>query len=192
MIDVICTEADGSGAPIYPRNLTLIATDPTPALVVVDAWLDTVPAALSVRDPQQARLALHRWTELPTATDAAVSLICHTNRIASPNARDRYGSTIALRQKARMSLYCQSDEAGRLVVGPEKANGVTTVPASLLTIEAVPLFQPTADDDGTVPRLVYAGESDQHRAEYRPCRRGRLVTYRQRRSGLTHKTCFEL
>jgi hypothetical protein len=132
-----------------------------PTLVIVDAWLDTVPAAYSVRDPQQARLALHQWKELATYTDAAVTLICHTNRLATASARDRYGATAALRQKARMSLYCQTDDDGRLLVGPEKANGTTTVPASVFTIEPVPLFAPTADDDGTVPRLVYVGESDQ-------------------------------
>lgn len=162
MIDVICTEQDGSGAPQFPRDMHLIRdADPRPDLVIVDAWLDTVAPDLSVRDPQQARQALHSWKELATTTDAAVVLICHTNRIATPNARDRYGSTVALRQKARMTLYCQTDDEGHLIVGPEKANGTATVPASLFAIGAVLKFQPTADDDGTVPRMVYVGETDQ-------------------------------
>ena len=56
MMWVICIEDDGSGAPTFPRDLHLIAdAKPAPALVIVDAWLDTVPAVLSVRDPQQAR-----------------------------------------------------------------------------------------------------------------------------------------
>ena len=160
MVDVICTEDDGSGAPVFPRDLHLIAAaDPPPALVVVDAWLDTVTAALSVRDPQQARQALHPWKDVATLTDAAVLLICHTNRTASANPRDRYGATGELRKKARMTLYAQTDDAGLLVVGPEKMNTAAPLPASTFAIEAVQHFPATDDHDGTVPRLAYRGES---------------------------------
>lgn len=160
MVDVICTEDDGSGAPVFPRDIHLIAeADPAPALVVVDAWLDTVSAALSVRDPQQARQALHPWREVATLTDAAVLLICHTNRVASTNPRDRYGATGELRKKARMTLYAQADDDGLLVVGPEKMNTAAPIPASTFAIDAVQHFPPTEDHDGTVPRLVYQGES---------------------------------
>ena len=161
MIRVICTEDDGSGSPIFPRDLFLIReADPAPALIVVDAWLDTVPAALSVRDPQQARQALHPFKEIATITDAAVLLLCHTNRAATPNARDRYGATGELRKKARMTLYAQTDEDGNLVVGPEKMNTAAPVPASKFTIKAIKHFTATEDHDGTVPLLSYAGESD--------------------------------
>ncbi|OBF92183.1 hypothetical protein A5791_14485 [Mycobacterium sp. 852002-51163_SCH5372311] len=161
MVTVICVDEDGSGAPIFPRDLFLITeADPAPVIIVVDAWLDTVPAMLSVRDPQQARQALHPWKELATATDAAVLLLCHTNRVASANARDRYGATGELRKKARMTLYAQSDDDGRLVVGPEKMNTAAQIPASKFTINSIPHFEPTDDSDGTVPLLVYAGESD--------------------------------
>jgi len=167
MIQVICTEADGSGAPIFPRDLFLIAeADPKPALVVIDAWLDTVPAALSVRDPQQARLALHPWKEIATVTDAAMWLLCHTNRVDTPNARDRYGITGELRKKARMTLFAQSDEDDNLVVGPEKMNNAAPIPASKFTITTVQHFAPTDDHDGTVPLLAYLGESDQTAREH--------------------------
>lgn len=167
-IDVICIDEDGSGAPVYPRDLFLIAkAEPPPALVVVDAWLDTVPRSLNVKDPQQARTALHPWKDLATRTDAAVSLICHTNRAATASARDRYGATAELRKKARMCLYCQPGEDGSgLVVGPEKANGVAPIAASLFTIEPVSKFERREDDDGTVPRLVHAGQSDQTAREH--------------------------
>jgi hypothetical protein len=115
---------------------------------------------MSVRDPQQARLALHPWKELATTTDAAVLLIVHTNRVVSPNARDRYGTTIELRKKARMTLYAQSDDDGRLIVGPEKSNDTAAITASTFAITSVQHFQPTVDSDGTVPLLVYTGESD--------------------------------
>jgi Bifunctional DNA primase/polymerase, N-terminal/AAA domain len=161
MVQVICTEDDGSGAPVFPRDLFLIdEADPAPALVVVDAWLDTVPAGLSVRDPQQARQALHPWKEVATTSDAAVLLLCHTNRVESANARDRYGATAELRKKARMTLYAQRDDEDFLVVGPEKMNTAAPIPASRFTIKAIQRFAPTPDSDGTVPQLVYADESD--------------------------------
>ncbi|MGV0041304.1 AAA family ATPase [Mycobacterium colombiense] len=159
-VRVICTDEDGSGAPVFPRDLFLIAeADPAPALVVVDAWLDTVPPGLTVRDPQQARQALHPWKELATRTDAAVLLLCHTNRVSSANARDKYGATSELRKKTRISLMAQLDDDGRMVVGPEKLNAGKQIAAAAFAIEPVQLFDPTDDDDGTVPRLVYAGDS---------------------------------
>jgi hypothetical protein len=160
-IGVICTERDGSGSAVFPKDVGLISeADPAPDLIVVDAWLDTVPAHLQVKDPQQARLALHAWKDLATATDAAVLLVCHTNRVDTANPRDRYGATSALRQKARMSLYCLTDlDTGKLIVGPEKANGAAAVTASMFTIAAEQYWAPTADHDGTVPKLVYSSET---------------------------------
>jgi AAA domain len=166
-ISVICTEEDGSGAPVFPRDLFLIReADPPPALVVVDAWLDTVPGTLSVRDPQQARQALHPWRELATMTDAAVLLLTHTNRVASVTARDKYGATGELRKKARMTLWAQQDQAGHLVVGPEKANGAAPVSATAFEIRPVPYFSSTEDHDGTVPLLGYVAESAQTAREH--------------------------
>lgn len=166
-VQVICTEDDGSGAPTFPRDLYLISqAEPTPVLVVVDAWLDTVPPGLSVRDPQQARQALHPWKEVATATDAAVLLLCHTNRVASASARDRYGATGELRKKARMTLYAQADDDGRLVVGPEKMNTAAPIPASRFAITSIQHFPPSEDSDGTVPLLAYAGDSERTAREH--------------------------
>jgi hypothetical protein len=159
-MQVICTEQDGSGAPVFPRDIFLIReATPVPALIVVDCWLDTVAASLSVRDPQQARQALHPWREVATATDAAVLLLGHTNRISSGNARDKYGATAALRQKARMTLFAQHDDDGNLVVGPEKANGTAPVAASRFMVTPIQYFEPTEEHDGTVPLLAYLGDS---------------------------------
>lgn len=161
-IRVICTEKDGSGAPVFPRDIHLIAEMPeAPTLIVVDAWLDTVPAGLKVSDPQGARQALHPWKELATTTGAATMLLTHTNRVATANARDRYGATSELRKKARMTLYAQADDEGRLVVGPEKANSTKPAAAGMFTIDSIQHFEPTEDDDGTVGRLRYVGASDQ-------------------------------
>lgn len=167
MVRVICAEKDGSGSPVFPRDLHLIRdADPPPALAVVDAWLDTVPSRLTVRDPQQAREALHPWKELATTTGAAILLLTHTNRVASGNPRDRYGITGELRKKARLTLFAQADDDGHLIVGPEKANTAATIPASTFTITAVRHFTPTEDHDGTVPLLAYAGDSTQTAREH--------------------------
>ncbi len=142
MIRVICIDDDGSGAPTFPHDLFLITeADPKPDLVVVDAWLDTVPAALQVRDTQQARQALHPWKDAATVLDAALLLLCHTNRVGTANARDRYGATVALRQKARMTLFAQTDEDRNLVVGPEKANSAAATNATLFTIDKMRLLR---------------------------------------------------
>ncbi len=168
MVSVVCTEEDGSGAPVFPRDLPLIReADPAPALIVVDAWLDTVPPGLSVRDPQQARQALHPLKEIATVTDAAVMLLCHTNRISTANARDKYGATGELRKKARMTLFAQADDDGCLVVGPEKSNMTRSgVAASKFTIGEVQHFNPTDDCDGKIPLLSYAGESERTAREH--------------------------
>lgn len=161
---VICEEEDGSGAPIFPRDMYLVEEAIrafAPVLVVVDAWLDTVPSGYNVRDPQHARLALHPWREMATVGDLAVLLLTHTNRVASGNARDKYGATAELRKKARMTLFAQIDGDGVLTVGPEKSNLVGGVQASTFSIATVQYFNPTEDNDGTVPLLKFAGESAQ-------------------------------
>ena len=160
MIQVICTEKDGSGSPIFPRDIHLVQQADKPALIVVDGWLDTVPSSLRVKDTQQARLALHPWKEVATATGPAVLLLCHTNRVATGSTRDKHGATIGLRQKARMALYAIGDDEGHLIVGPDKANGVATELASVFDIRAIQHFDPTDDHDGTVPQLVYVTESN--------------------------------
>ncbi len=164
MVSVICTDSDGSGAPVFPDDMDLIIdTEPLPGLVVVDAWLDTVPAGLSVRDPQQARQALHPWKEAANRTGAAVLLLTHTNRVSTGNARDKYGATAELRKKARMTLFAQADteHEGQLLIGPEKANSTGGVEASRFDIESVQHFPANDDSDGTVPKLRLVGDSGQ-------------------------------
>ena len=161
MIRVICADKDGSGAPTFPKDLGLIRNaDPKPDLVIVDAWLDTVPPSLNVRDAQQARLALHPWRDIATSTDAAIWLLCHSNRVSTGSIRDKYGATYVLRQKARMTIYAMKDDAdGVLIAGPEKSNGAITTVASRFTIKPILKFEPTEEHDGTVPLLEYDGFS---------------------------------
>ena len=170
MIRVFCADADGSGSPTMPGpHMDILLQSPeTPALVVVDAWADTLPASLSVKDPQQARRALHPWKDYATRTGAAVLLSGHTNRVSTSNARDAYGLTGELRKKARMTLLAQpdADEEGVMLIGPEKSNVVGNVPASRFKTEAVQVFPATDDSDGTVPRLKWIGDSEQSAREY--------------------------
>jgi RecA-family ATPase len=155
MIKVFCTERDGSGSPVFPDDIDQIdAIEPVPALVVVDCWLDTVPAGKKVSDPQQARQVLHPWKEVANRTGSAVLLLTHTNRVSSADAREKYGATYALRQKARMTLFAQVDEEGYVQVGPEKANGAAIVGASTFRVDTVAFFAATDEHDGKVPLLT--------------------------------------
>lgn len=158
LVHVICTDTDGSGAPTFPRDIdVLAAAEVTPALVVVDAWLDTVPAGLQVRDPQQARQALHPWREYAASTRAAVLLLTHTNRVATANARDKYGITSELRKKARSTLFAQvdPDNADCVLIGPEKSNIAGQMAADRFRINAIQHFEPAESSAGTVPRLDF-------------------------------------
>lgn len=166
MVSVICAETDGSGAPVFPDDMDLVnKATPKPVLIVVDAWLDTVPAKLSVKDPQQARVALHPWKEAAVQLDAAVLLLTHTNRVASATSRDKYGATAELRKKARMTLFAQRDDDGHLTVGPDKSNISQALAATKFVIEPVQYFDPSEDHDGTVPRMRCIGQSDKTAAE---------------------------
>ncbi|MDX1886528.1 bifunctional DNA primase/polymerase [Mycolicibacterium sp. 120270] len=159
-VHVVAVERDGSGAPTFPDHMdVLTSAGITPALVIVDAWLDTVPSKLSVRDPQQARQALHPWKEYVTTVGAAVLLLTHTNRVATPNARDKYGATAELRKEARMTLFAQADSEADdcLIVGPEKSNITRAAEASRFRITSARYTEPTEDSDGTVPLLEYVG-----------------------------------
>lgn len=166
-IDVIACERDGSGAPVFPSDdMALLYQEPIPALIVVDAWLDTVAGSLNVQMPQDARKALHPWKDVAVQLDAAVLLMTHTNRDTGTSARNKYGITGELRKKARMTLFAQRDERKQLVIGPEKANGTSIISASMFTIDSVQLRRPSDDDDGTVPRLRHVGQSDQDMGEH--------------------------
>ncbi len=166
-ITVIACERDGSGSPVFPSDdMKLLYQEPLPALIVVDAWLDTVPGSLNVQMPQDARKALHPWKDVAVQLDASVLLMTHTNRDTGSSARNKYGITGELRKKARMALFAQRDECGQLVIGPEKANGTAIVPAAMFTIDSVQVRPATDDDDGTVPHLRYLSESDQDMREH--------------------------
>jgi hypothetical protein len=88
-----------------------------------------------------------------------VLLVTHTNRATDTGTRNRMGLTGALRQKARVVLYAQQDEAGNLVVGPDKSNMTGRINAVVFTVSAHPVFEPTEGSDGVVPRLDVVGES---------------------------------
>jgi hypothetical protein len=162
MISVICTEEDGSGSPIYPRDFNVIAEmKPNPFLIVVDSWLDTLSANLVVRDSQSAAIALAPWTDLATKTDAGIILLTPTNRMATGDIREKYGVTQHLRKKARMTLFSlRDDDTDLLVLGPDKVNTTTSALAVMYRIDAIQKWEATDDDDGTVGKLEYVAKSD--------------------------------
>lgn len=168
-VRVICEDKDGSGAPSFPRDMDIVEDAAQgAAIVMVDAWADTLPGSLSVKDPQQARQALHPWKELGTRTGATILLTGHTNREKGGNVRNAYGLTGEIRKKARMTILAQPDqeEEGVLVIGPEKSNVAPSLPASRFRITSVKMFDPTETSDGMVPRLEWIGDAEQSAREF--------------------------
>ncbi|WKK13874.1 AAA family ATPase [Rhodococcus ruber] len=168
-IVVLCEDPDGSGAPTFPRDMPIVEQAARGAAVVmVDAWADTLPGSLSVKDPQQARQALHPWKELGTRTGATILLTGHTNREKGGNVRNAYGLSGEIRKKARMTLLAQPDqeEEGVLVIGPEKSNVAPTLPASRFRIASVRMFDPNETSDGMVPVLQWVGDAEQSARDF--------------------------
>lgn len=126
-------------------------------LVVVDAWLDTVPDNLNVRSPQDARRALKPWSATADRFDVCVLLVAHTNRMDTGNVRDKYGATGALRQKARQTLYAARSPEGTLLVGPEKGNHTEAKFAVAYEVEVVQVRESTSNDPGKTARLKVVG-----------------------------------
>lgn len=167
---VFSADDDGSGSPIFGNTTKegafqlldtyLQAEDLSPALLVVDAWLDTVQGNLNVKDTQQARQALHPWKVIASRHDLAVMLITHTNRLDTGSTRNRMGGTAALRQKARMVLYATRPPVGEgeqrqcLVIGPEKSNVTGLADAISFDIDVMQVRNRTDDDPGTTARIV--------------------------------------
>lgn len=156
-IHVLCESPDGVTSAQFPRDIPTLR-GVTPALVVVDAWIDTVPGGLDVKNAQKARQAIRPWTEYTAATGAAALLVTHTNRLESGSARDKYGLTGGLRQVARSALYATEDpDTGALLVGPEKNNLTGKGCVERFERTPVPHFPATGTNDGTVARLDHLG-----------------------------------
>jgi 5S rRNA maturation endonuclease (ribonuclease M5) len=164
-VHLFSEDEDGSGSPKFPDAMPVLYAwaeerQIHPALVVVDAWLDTVADGIRVSDTQQGRQALAPWKDVATRLETVVLLVTHTNRLDTANTRDLLGSTVALRQKARMVLFAArhpddgQEGAHHVWVGPDKSN--TTGPANAIRFELkVQQARPETDDDpGTVATLV--------------------------------------
>lgn len=155
-------------SPTFPAHIDVLASELNKiedkgreiGLIILDAWVDTLPSGLQLKDPAKARLALNPWKKIAKSFNTAVLIISHTNRLNSKNSRDNYGLTGELRKKVRMALFAQQDDDGALLIGPEKSNSTKLVAASRFEIEAVQYWPQTVDDDGTKPKLIYLGGSD--------------------------------
>lgn len=158
-------DADGTGAPSFSKGggdsmgilvESIKALDAPPALVVLDAWLDTVDSGLQVKDSQQARTALNPWKRFADVFKTSVLLLTHTNRLPTANTRDLMGSSAVLRQKARMVLFASrpQDDNEHLFVGPDKANTTGLRDAVRFTVQPVQVRPATDDDPGTTARIA--------------------------------------
>lgn len=160
-VSLVAARKDGTGTPVFPSDdMELLYEDPVPALVIVDALADTVAPEINMSNAVSARVLLSQWAQYATRTGAAVLILSHTNRMTdAAQVRERYGISAELRKKARMTLFAQLDDDDVLLIGPEKFNGTSPVQASRFKVEPVQVRPPTDDDDGTVGRVVYVGES---------------------------------
>lgn len=161
-IHVLCADDDGTGTPTFPDDMpALRSMGVAPGIVAVDAWIDTVPGGLQVKNPQRAREAVAPWREYAAETGAAVLLVAHTNRLESQDIRNTYGLSGALRQVARSTIYALEDpETDALLVGPDKSNlGARRVAHRFIKVP-VEHFPPTDDSDGTVALLESIGDDD--------------------------------
>lgn len=166
-------EEDGTGAPTFARNQGGVSMqnladgvrelDQPPALLVVDAWLDTVDGGIQVKDGQQARAALAPWKRFATNFGTAVMLLTHTNRIQGASTRDRMGATAVLRQKARMTLFADrpEEDLDNIYVGPDKANNTGISNAVKYTKNVVQVRPRTEEDQGTTAQLLYPSDVGQ-------------------------------
>jgi hypothetical protein len=156
---VFSESADGTGSPTFPDDMDkLRSSGIAPSLVVVDAWIDTVPGGLPVKDTQKVRRAVAPWKSYAADTNAAVLLVAHTNRGDRDNLRNTYGLSVALRQVARSTLYAAEDhDTSALLVGPDKSNLGGRAMAQRFERTPVQHFPSTDQNDGTVARLGYLG-----------------------------------
>jgi hypothetical protein len=161
-VHVLCADDDGTGTPTFPDDMSALrGIEITPTLVVVDAWIDTVPGGLQVKDSQKARQAVSPWKDYAAETGAAILLVTHTNRQESQDIRNTYGLSAALRQVARSTMYAVEDpDTKALLVGPDKSNLGAKGVAHRFIKTPVQHFIPTEASDGTVALLESIGDDD--------------------------------
>ncbi len=165
-VHVFSEDEDGSSSPVFPAQQQVLlrwAEEEAirPALIVVDAWLDTVPSNIAVRDTQSGRAALAPWKTIAGKLESAVLLVTHTNRLGTGNTRDLMGSTVSLRQKARMVLFAAREPGDGVDGAPQHAldragegqyDRRSTWSRFEISIEQARAR--TVDDPGTVAMLV--------------------------------------
>lgn len=167
-IYLFSSEADGTGNPVFGNAMSgdmatldayLSQKDIDAALVVVDAWVDTVAGTLTLKDSQQARQAMHPWKMLAQRHRLAVILMTHTNRMSTASTRDLMGSTAVLRQKARMVLFAarspeDKESGGDYVwIGPDKSNVTGKAAAVKYRLKIQNVREVSDDDPGTTACL---------------------------------------
>ena len=182
-VHVLCADSDGTGTPTFPDDMSALEEcEIAPSLVVVDAWIDTVPGGLQVKDAQKARRAVAPWKDFAAKTGAAVLLVTHTNRQESQDIRNTYGLSGALRQVARSTMYALEDpETEALLVGPDKSNLGAKGVAHRFIKTPIEHFPPTGGSDGTVALLESIGDDEMSIQDLSPNRLTQLSPDPRRR-----------
>lgn len=98
------------------------------ALLTVDPVAEVIPPGVQMGTPNDARAVLRPWSAFARQENCAVLLVGHTNRLDSPNLRDRVGMSAQLRTLARSFLFALKCDDGFLV-GVDKTNLAAVTPA---------------------------------------------------------------
>lgn len=134
----VLSQEDIVTIPVLPNelnNLKAMILERDINVVIIDPWLSTVSPKIQVKDTQQARQYLDPLNDLARSLNVSILLVGHTNRGESTSTRNRYGSTIALRQASRLSLMAVPDPKNPecLLVGVDKSNLGPIGPAQRFT-----------------------------------------------------------
>jgi hypothetical protein len=141
--------------PVLPYDLALVEQmirDRNIALVVVDPLMAFLPGEIDAHRDQDVRRCMHRLRLLAEATDAAIVLIRHLNKMGHAVAMYRGGGSIGITGAARSTL----------VVGRDPANPSIRILASVKSNLGPPPRSLTysLEPVGDVAQIGWIGETD--------------------------------
>lgn len=140
-----------------------------PALIIVDNFIDTLPANVQQSNPEQLRSVLRQWREIAKRLNAAVLCLHHTNRSGSGNSRDQWAGSSEYRKSVRVALMAKDNEDGTFTVGVDKSNVLLGRRAVIMKNTSTPtsLLYRGEEEPETVEvhTVEYVGESGRSIAE---------------------------
>lgn len=140
-----------------------------PALIIVDNFIDTLPANVQQNKPEQLRSVLKQWGKIAKRLNACVLCLHHTNRSGSDNSRDQWAGSSEYRKAARVALMAKDNEDGTFTVGVDKCNLSPERRAVIMknmSTSTFVLYEGEKKPENIEAHVVeYVGESDRSIAE---------------------------